>query len=158
MSPVPPATSMHFIGAFLPGRNVDTNVSFHNLWTPKDVASFIRSYFEATESKTFLTKDSFASSGTVLKPNDVVRVWGSDGGAEGGICEWLSLVDTFVEHRCRRGMVLLKRCISLAVDVEQHSMSFFGKRGYLILPLSGFSFHKNVNHSHNRKGKRKSYR
>ena len=42
----------------------------------------MRSYDGATESKTFLTRDSFDSSGTVLNPKDVVR--GFDGFEDGG--------------------------------------------------------------------------
>ena len=73
MSPVPPATSMQRMGPLRPGLKVETKVSFHSLCTPRDVASFIRSYLDATLSKTPFTRDSLDSSGTVLKPNEAVR-------------------------------------------------------------------------------------
>lgn len=60
-------------GPFRPGFSEETKESFQSLCTPKDVASFIKSYFEATESKTSLTRVSLDSSGTVLKPKEVVR-------------------------------------------------------------------------------------
>lgn len=40
-SPVPPATSKHWIPPL--GSKVFTKWSFHNLWIPKDIASFIKS-------------------------------------------------------------------------------------------------------------------
>jgi hypothetical protein len=51
---------------------------------PSDDASFIRSYDDATESKTSFTRDSFSCSGTVLNPKDVVRELGVlDGDGDG---------------------------------------------------------------------------
>lgn len=55
MSPVPPAMSNIFMGPLLPGFKRDTKSSFHSRWTPIDIASFIRSYFGATEEKTPFT-------------------------------------------------------------------------------------------------------
>ena len=73
ISAVPPATSMHFWGPRLPGCNEATKSSFHSRWAPADVMSFMKSYFEATESKTSRTILSLASSGTVLKPKEANR-------------------------------------------------------------------------------------
>ena len=73
MSPVPPATSMQRSGPREPGRRRETNSSFQSRCTPSDMASFMRSYEDATLSKTLRTSDSFASSGTVCNPKRVVR-------------------------------------------------------------------------------------
>ena len=73
MSPVPPATSMHRSGPRAPGLRRATKSSFQSRCTPMDIASFMRSYEDATLSKTLRTSDSFASSGTVWKPKCVVR-------------------------------------------------------------------------------------
>ena len=75
MSPVPPATSMHRRGPRAPGLSRDTYSSFHSRCTPMDIASFMRSYEDATLSNTFRTSDSFDSSGTVWNPKCVVRCW-----------------------------------------------------------------------------------
>ena len=46
--------------------------SFQRRCTPSDMASFMTSYFDATESNTPRTSASFDSSGTVRKPKCVV--------------------------------------------------------------------------------------
>lgn len=60
MSPVPPATSRMLMGwppGLRPGFKERTKWSFQRRWIPKDIASFITSYEEATEEKTSWTID-----------------------------------------------------------------------------------------------------
>ncbi len=76
MSPVPPATSRTLMPPR--GSSLDTKWSFQSLWTPRDIASFITSYLEATDEKTEATIDSLSSSATVLKPKWVCLFSGVD--------------------------------------------------------------------------------
>ena len=73
MSPVPPATSMHRRGPRAPGLRRPTKSSFQSRCTPIDIASFMRSYFAATDENTPRTSSSFDAVGTVWKPKWVVE-------------------------------------------------------------------------------------
>ena len=128
MSPVPPATSMQRCGPFLPGRKVETNVSFQRRWTPRELASFMRSYDDATESNTFLTSDSFSSSGTVLNPNDAVRGVDLE---ESDAWVLMHLANLLTRGKVRR----TERCIQLRQSLESCQLIFDRTSGCARLPL-----------------------
>jgi len=74
----------------------------------------MRSYFEATESKTDLTRVSLTSVGTVLYPKEVV----SDGEEDvGGVCT--KRIEEARERCCKRETSLLQRCILLVGGKEE---------------------------------------
>mmetsp|Transcript_14295 Transcript_14295/g.23341 ORF Transcript_14295/g.23341 Transcript_14295/m.23341 type:complete len:226 (-) Transcript_14295:178-855(-) len=82
MSPVPPATS-RTLGLSPPAAAsadrpmFSTKSSFQSRWIPALIASFMRSYFEATFVKTSRTLSLFSPYSTFSKPKSIFEPWGS---------------------------------------------------------------------------------